>query len=600
MLHDLYTNRSARFLRRLHALPQAGIEAYFDDVIAHRDNAAEVERVVKRVTTVAGSRLRLSYLLFRFREEPAFLQGTAYEDTRHGYVLLAELPVTLAVFTRHAPFSDGLFAQSVDPLPFDIVSRLFVDGQSEYERISVRNMTVSEYELRRAAYEARNLQNVLSNIVVGRTIPQSLRVRNTAQTVLLTPSTSRVGTLGGRLEFRPLLQWCLRVDQAISGFVPVNSFLDSFATPVPVQTPPGVAPTGLLLFLDDLERDVLEDHEVSIWRKGNNGLAHELDEGQAISIFRRFQSVLEVRQQPDGSFAVLKDTARPFAKLVVTSSTITIRSKQLDRFELRRPGSEPESLTKYLNSTQEFIVNYNDPRSAYFNRQRFEDRSQLGNIPHFLEILEPDVGLVQVTSEKGTPLQADTEFPPQSVFRSVEVKVRGMNVDILFCDDIDDEWADHIAVWENPRRIAYIHSKFHATVGLSASAFQEVVGQGLKNLARLRSRRNEYLQKIQARWTQQYVTKDGTQTSIERTRNGVGTANQLADRVMSVSTSPSATREVWLVTNWISRANVTIVLSNLAANQQGARHEIQLLWLLSSFVTGCQGAGLIPKIICQP
>ncbi len=599
MLKELHTSKSARFFQLHRPLRKNDIIEYFNDVLANRANSTEEDRQVKRTRTVNGQRIRLSHLLFHFEEPPSFLRNTVHRERKFGYILFVELPNTLVIFGRHTTFPDDLFHGFVDPLPFDVSSRLFVNGQTEYERISVRNMTVSDHEVKAAAYEARNLQGVLSNIILSRMIPRSLRIKSNASTVLLTPNTSRVGTLGGRSEFRKLMEWCIDVDLAISGFAHVDSFLDSFATPRSLSTLDGSLPTGILFYLDDLESEVLEHGEASIWRSTSSGVAYELSKDQVNTLFKRFRAVLEVQLQPNGDFAVLSESGRPFATLVI-GKTITIRSRQLGRYEIRRAASANEAVTRYVNSSQAFVVNFDDPRLAYFSRNLFEDRALLGNVPHFIEALEGQGALSSVTSEKGSPVATDTEFPMQSVFRVVEDLVRGQGVSILFCDDIDDEWADHIAVWEDERRIAYIHSKYYKTHGLSASAFQDVVGQGLKNLGRIRSRRNEYLGKIQNRWSQNYTTGKGTQTSIPRIREGLGNAIQLAERVVDVATSPSARREVWLVTNWLSIAQVYATLNALANNQQGGRHETQLLWLLSAFVSGCQSAGVIPKIVCRP
>lgn len=74
-------------------------------------------------------------------------------------------------------------------------------------------------------------------------------------------------------------------------------------------------------------------------------------------------------------------------------------------------------------------------------------------------------------------------WPPESVFRVVidNIKSFGSNIDYLVCDDLDKEIADFIALSTNENKIYFIHCKQHKKQ-LSASDFQDVFGQAIKNM----------------------------------------------------------------------------------------------------------------------
>lgn len=68
------------------------------------------------------------------------------------------------------------------------------------------------------------------------------------------------------------------------------------------------------------------------------------------------------------------------------------------------------------------------------------------------------------------------------MFHVVENEIY-QDADYLVCDDLGNEWADHIAIKDDT--ISFIHSKCKDKAGLSASAFQEIVGQATKNIGNL-------------------------------------------------------------------------------------------------------------------
>lgn len=92
--------------------------------------------------------------------------------------------------------------------------------------------------------------------------------------------------------------------------------------------------------------------------------------------------------------------------------------------------------------------------------------------------------MAAVTSEKGDPGPADTGFAADTVFRVVEDTFRNEAATHIVCDDMGYECADHIVLTDN--RISFIHSKSKGSASLSASAFQEVIGQALKNIGNMR------------------------------------------------------------------------------------------------------------------
>lgn len=63
-----------------------------------------------------------------------------------------------------------------------------------------------------------------------------------------------------------------------------------------------------------------------------------------------------------------------------------------------------------------------------------------------MQILFPITGIENVTSEKGRGYNNDsTDFAQDSMFHVVETDVCA-NAQFVVCDDMGNEWADHIAI----------------------------------------------------------------------------------------------------------------------------------------------------------
>ena len=168
-----------------------------------------------------------------------------------------------------------------------------------------------------------------------------------------------------------------------------------------------------------------------------------------------------------------------------------------------------QPLIDYINVSNQYIVNFDNCELIYTNRKLFKDNRLLGNIDNFLKIFIPNPQLENANSEKGAFSAASTNFSPSSVF-SIVKDIFLQESEYLVCDDLGKEWADHISISEN--KIQFIHSKYK-DVNYSASAFQDIVGQALKNLGNLMPQDFQLASK-QVFWNSNY-NNDGFRHKLE-------------------------------------------------------------------------------------
>ena len=162
----------------------------------------------------------------------------------------------------------------------------------------------------------------------------------------------------------------------------------------------------------------------------------------------------------------------------------------------------------------------------------------------------------------------------------------------FLCDDCGTEWADHIGI--SIDRVTFFVEKHKASKD-SASDFQDVVGQALKNLANLMPS-DKQLEDRREFWSGLYQT-----SNMQRYRSSTGNVDEAIAEWKKNNLRPNCKREMCIVVDFLSRANFKQQLDDIA-NGNAVPHEAELrqrLWLLSSFVNSCLEYGVQPLIYCK-
>lgn len=209
-----------------------------------------------------------------------------------------------------------------------------------------------------------------------------------------------------------------------------------------------------------------------------------------------------------------------------------------------------------------------------------------------LSILYPVREIATVTSEKGDGYNAtSTDFKNDSMFSVVEKSIF-RDADFLFCDDMGNEWADHISIKGNT--MSYIHSKCNdGNVTLSASKFQEVIGQAVKNIGNMNPNDRAIENKMgnmDGKWKN---------TDINKCRIGVSTDYERLYKKLRYN--PNKVQEICLAVNYLSKSALANAFNKIMNNQpcQQKNSVVQLAWLLSGFISTCKEADINCRIFCK-
>jgi hypothetical protein len=226
----------------------------------------------------------------------------------------------------------------------------------------------------------------------------------------------------------------------------------------------------------------------------------------------------------------------------------------------------------------------------YFSKKCFVDVSGSSEIDSLLGLFVGKPNLSNLESEKGDFQPGQTVFDANSVFSAVE-QIHA-NDDFLFCDDLGDEWADHISFNKDENCVYFIHSK-HGEPSTSASSMQIVVGQAMKNLGNMYFSSDQ----IVAKYERSIRGKKISGSSIDRVRRRSG---QFPSFVKKLTGSYKYERTCVLACSFISKSQMSRELKKIKKGERVRGNITQFFWIISSFAHACKEAGVTMRIYCQP
>lgn len=576
---QLFIPMAARFLRLPKKLTKVAVQALFDHVLEQSDGG----RVTQEVRSPLGSGTNgsvYSFLCFRTTSPVPFLIPTELIEVRYGFVLLVERQGFLAVFSRGAKGLDEAVEKKSRPVERRSLTHLYADA-ARYQKLSTRRMTIAKQELRGASYEADDLEMAFVPATAARSILQSIRMATEEHgSVGVTPSTGRVRVSASKTNIEDLVVF---VDQTIAGInaSTASAFLTAFPEPVELDDlPDDVLPVGLLLDLGvvyDRLHDPTYPHTL-VAPEALPPVEHLLD---ALS------PVLTLRSA-DEQWDVVDDSGTMFARMKRLKNSYSLWFALPKEYLVEDAEGATEPLTRWLRRHSAFSVTFTSPEYFYsagklYRMAGFDQ--EVAQVRRFLSAHPP---LDTAASEKGGPYPANaTSFSPDSIFGIVE-RTLSTEDRYLWCCDLGDEWADYIGLGTG--RVTFYHCK-HGTPTTGASDFQIVIAQALKNLSRVKFRRPEVQQKLQQAEQRDYWGATRIPLLAKNDDGWTGLEHDFEE----VIADPNTIWRVALVLTALSLEQ----FDQAAAQATPTPHFVQLVWLLSAFVSACRERDAQPVIYCR-
>lgn len=552
---------------------------------------------VRRQTIVTYPGVRYSIRLFKSKNAPSFFvrQKRGWDEQKVGFILLIEYGEYVAIIKRNASTIRSIM-EKLEALSYDRLLSLYVNSNTEFEKLSMYNMDGSVNAVRSKTYEANDLRENFSTVGASRFVLRTFRANNNGSKVAMSLSSSRVNEFNNKLSITEVCNWAKHTIDAFIAVVPEDTFLSVFATSISFKNVRNtLIPESILIFPNTLINGI-QNATLSFEKKRrgvNVALPDQVITRYLSSLTRTMD--IEPTTDADGSvhYWLCKDGRNTSVEVQLLANSIKVNSPVWKRiFVTDNATQNRTTLNSYINGRSEYNIYFANSPRIYTNNKLFEDTHLLGNIDYFLKVFQPVARLAFTDSEKGDVATTVSRFCPKSVFGVVEHYAINEHK-YLVCDDFGTEWADHIGISDD--KVSFYVSK-HKVSKCSASDFQDVVGQALKNLGNLAPVDTQLQQKV-TKWN---GTWNGT--PLPRFRSAAGNPCDAVNLWKEAIYHPYFKREMNLVVDFLSVRDITTYLTNLkkGVSFKQKNEAYQLLWLLSSLIANCKQLDVSVHIYCKP
>lgn len=536
---------------------------------------------------ITAYKLQYKYSVIVFlTQRPVYFIEDGFFDKVYAFILIIEIGNYLAIFKKSCANIEDTAERNFNKISSSQLWATFDDDKVSFQKISLRNMSIYDKALRSRSYEAQDLKGILSTHAAGRSIPYFLKIKQDSNNKSIS-STGRLVESVERKCLEDIAIWSQNQINLIQNPAKNKDFIGSFAKLVDLQQVlANTEPSAILI-----ESSLLYDHLIStktpLKYKNQKGRIFTLSKRRIANLFEKLGIVYEVNNTLE--IIGFENSSR----LKKNSKSISFASEILQRIKVIEKGKEI-SLQKCIISNGFFSICFNDPKFMYFMGHCFEDTSGISEIPNILKILAPKPAFLTVTSEKGSLREESTEFDTTSIFSHVE-KLQ-VDDDYIFCDDLGDEWADHITLNKDDSCISFLHSK-HGESSKSASNQHNVVGQGIKNLGNMYFDKNRFMKKNRTKFSKNY-SNENIKSNLKRLRKG--DSSSLDSYLVSLLKDYSLHRKCILCCSFISKKEITAEFNKIKAGKIVRGNIVQLLWIISSFAHAAKEMHIIPLIYCKP
>lgn len=511
-------------------------------------------------------------------------------ESKISYLLIVEINDYVIIVKKNISHLT-YFLNQLQPIPGTILGDILIDADTSFQQMKLTGMNMNEEAMRNRSYEANDLENSMPMYSANQNIVTSTRFTSGEQVCTLNISTSRLAKFGAKKNISPLLVWINMVVDKLENYVPTNNFLGRFATPVSWKNVrDNIVPCSLLINIYEVENFIQSLDDPNIYRRYKQGEDPQCRTDLFSKIAKNGVRCCGLSHKKE-DFYQCKGYS-PMTGIKIQKSGIKVVASKALSSLCYKQGDKYISLVDLINERSYFSVGFEDYSYIYNSRNIYRNGKIESDLDSILSIFEPCEELSIVRSEKGEGYNEQSQnFSTDSMFHIVET-VLFPNADYIVCDDMGNEWADHIVIQSHT--ISFAHSKCKGTRSLSASNFHDVIGQASKNIGHLMLTDQEMKSKKNS-WEGCWGN-----TSINRCRRG--SIDDIMTAIKSLRGNPNLTKEVCLCIDFISKTQLTEAFSKLKNGESHRQKNsvVQMVWLLNGFISTCKELDLHCRIFCVP
>lgn len=523
--------------------------------------------------------------------------------------------------------------------------------QTRIERLSMRMMASSKGEIRRKILEAHDVASATSSLGLHRAIAGSMTLAVPTPTknrlVAVSPHRQRIRAGSTRVPLDSVVEWAC---ECVIGFYKArktskvsSTFIAQMAQPLDQMA--NKVPSSLLIekhaLLKELERHKYETGQV--WLAGSS-----TPKGWTVEdVLDAFSEPLELNDSPldkkgnpqplspaptevyyqsiRKSFGFsTKDRA---VQLRVTSRTCSvILPAGAGWIGASATAANKISLADFITRKKTFRAVFDHGRALYCSEGAYRSSDLQLATSQLLKIFQVVPDLAKVHTEKGVFSSKPSSFDPTSSFHFIESDpLITSTTSMLICDDATAEWCDFIEIDANKNRIRWLHAKVQqielksdreqrqaaqkagttlpkktqavgTSPSISASDLEEVVGQAIKNLSRLRMLSSDpEFKKRKTDWETKDCALVTTGPVARMRRLGKLAVADIGARFDAAAAHPYTEYEVGIVVPNYSLKRLQDEFAKIE-KRKASQPVVQAFWLLSGFMHACLEVGARPMV----
>lgn len=619
IIKNMAINEAAYFYKEPDfGLTLQSIEEVFVSIVPH--NRDVLERIYR--DNSYHSKAQVSGIVFRKKVSCSFVNDSCkskkkLEETKIGYFLIIEIEGYVVIIKRNVN-RDTTFLASLLKIDRKLLSEVLVESDAKFQHLQMSTLSAVSNAIRNRAYDAYDLGSSMPMMIAKDNVVNNARFKNSKEYYSVCTNTSRLGKYGAKKKLNNVIDWCEIVINKLNTS-PVDNLLNRFAQPVIWENEwEKLSPEYLMINWFAVEDYLIEkngDLHIYCQEEGEKPTVDITDHAKNTSFLHKGLNISKINGKTDSKGMLIKKECTLYNSLVLIQKESSIALRATNRLKKLCYDSDgkTKSLISLVSELGAFTVSFTDSdliytRGCLYRQNNFREDANIVN-----SILRDCADLDNVTSEKGSGyICTSTVYDNMCEFGVVE-NILFSSATSLLCDDLGDEWADHIAINSKEVSLSFIHSKFDkgGKDKLSATAFEEVIGQALKNIGNMNATNLELTKKKETLSREPYLkmisgytaktgstkkTADWIKTNTTKVRprphETSGDIARFFKEYEIVKNHPNRTMNVCLVVNFLSKKNFSINIAKPTAALK------QLVWLLKSFASTCQEAGMKPIIYC--
>jgi hypothetical protein len=286
-----------------------------------------------------------------------FLNDDAIEDRIYAFIILIELSNYLVVLSKSCSNFSQILKDKFELIETQDLSKL-LGNNVEFQKMSFRNMTVSDKAVRSRAYEAANLKGTLSTHAVGRSIPSHIKVRDGGRIKSIS-STGRLVESSSRESIDDIVNWANFQIQLLTT-ANQNDFLKLFAKKVHLKDVLNISsPSAVLIDINQIMDNILDESlklkyelikkEIVNGKKKRSKRFIDLPKKTQEKIIKELEKVYEL----DEDLNVIGFESS--SKVKINKNTLSISTKILEKIKVEE-NNNLESFIGYVNKKGLFVL----------------------------------------------------------------------------------------------------------------------------------------------------------------------------------------------------------------------------------------------------